>query len=242
MVAGSSDALTANVAAATVFAPPVAALAAAPGTTPAAAGDTLPAALSDNDAAAAATTAAAAVTDRTADPDDPKAAMNLAKDKVKEAWKKLPEVFPDAFLIDGIPIAYFTSSNDTQAYINMNSRLKQVPSYHSNTLCTTELTHRHLALPQQCPGSRTGSRAALSSTSRRAVQIVISFRGTQRSVRDWVTDLRLSLNSITADEATGALRIVADSEQRDSGWRSWLGPIAPLTRPALHRGFYLGYR
>lgn len=80
------------------------------------------------------------------------------------------------------------------------------------------------------------------SDTRARAQIIISFRGTEQTVRDWVLDLRIALNSITQDDATGALRTVGTSGQRDSGWRSWLGPISPLTRPSIHNGFYVGYR
>lgn len=139
MAAGASEELVKDVAMATVLAPAVATLTATPA---AAAGagtpdaQVLPSAVSDNDQAAAAATAAAAastqVLDRSSGGDDAEEEANggdkmaLAKEKVKEAWLQLPKVFPDAFLLDGSPVAFLTSENDTQCWIHRNTRLKQV--------------------------------------------------------------------------------------------------------------------
>eukprot|EP00892_Ulva_mutabilis_P001936 jgi/Ulvmu1/11743/UM008_0156.1 len=202
VASGASDLLAQNVAVSAVLAPPVTAIDAVAANNDAAASAAV-AAVSAGTAAAADPApdagGADAVPEDAVDvvPEDRKAAIGKAKEKMKEAWRKLPEVFPDAFLMDGTPVAFLESTNDTQVWVHQNKRLKQV---------------------------------------------VIAFRGTERSIRDWVTDLRFALNSITADEETGALRTVNDSGRRDSGWRSWLGPVAPLTRPALHKGFYLSYR
>lgn len=154
MPEGASEGLVSNVAAATLLAPSMAILAAPPesaeGTDTAA--HALPAAVSNNDSAAAATMeaaeepaaaapAAAAVEVTEADAaaaeaaaagGDPKAMMELATVKVKQAWAKLPMVFPNAFLLH--PVAYFSSKGGTQAWIHRNTRMKRVrprPPMHS---------------------------------------------------------------------------------------------------------------
>lgn len=56
------------------------------------------------------------------------ATLEEAKGLVKEAWKKLPEAFPKAFLVDGEPVAFLSSTYDTQLWVHRNEKLRQVGS------------------------------------------------------------------------------------------------------------------
>lgn len=46
--------------------------------------------------------------------------------KLADAWAALGDVFPDAFLLEGTPVAFIDSPSCTQVWIHSNERLKQV--------------------------------------------------------------------------------------------------------------------
>ena len=52
--------------------------------------------------------------------------MAAAKEKVGLAWAALPEIFPGAFLEGGQPVAFISSTYDTQVWVHRNEQLKQV--------------------------------------------------------------------------------------------------------------------
>eukprot|EP00892_Ulva_mutabilis_P001931 jgi/Ulvmu1/11739/UM008_0152.1 len=52
--------------------------------------------------------------------------MEEAKVAVQNAWRELPKVFPDAFLVDGVPIAFLSSEYDTQVWVHRNAAQKKM--------------------------------------------------------------------------------------------------------------------
>lgn len=113
-----------HVAAAAVLHPVIASLAAGPTNPTVAAEGAKPLTVAVTAAADGAAVADAAA------PADPEGGVTLeeAKSLVRKAWAKLPEAFPDAFLVDGEPVAFLSSTYDTQLWIHRNEKLKQVRS------------------------------------------------------------------------------------------------------------------
>lgn len=108
--AGTSKKLQAHIAAATVLQPDVAGMAAKAEDLEGQGEDALPRVL------------------KAAKDDEDEITFAEAKKQVQEAWAKLPDAFPDAFLVGGEPVAFIDSIFDAQCWIYRNARLKQVRS------------------------------------------------------------------------------------------------------------------
>lgn len=114
--AGTSKKLQAHIAVATVLQPDVAGMAAKAEDVEGRGEDALPSAL------------------KAAKDDDDEITFAEAKQRVQDAWAKLPEAFPNAFLVGGEPVAFIESLFDAQCWVHRNERLKQVRASRGNNI------------------------------------------------------------------------------------------------------------
>ena len=77
-----------------------------------------------------------------------------------DAWKAMRGVFPDAFLLEGSPVAFINAPSCTQVWIRCNQKLKQVriPQAHAWCACIMAMcSTRGLRCHSCCAALRQGS-------------------------------------------------------------------------------------